>query len=242
MNNNNFGKNLKWLRAEGNETQELLAMKLKVDKSLISHWEHERRMPDEEMLKSIATHYGVSVEELFADTYESDTEVTDNGAVEFFCFYGLEHCPLPKIDFEKTRAFGLFKEAMRIDRKSETGKATKDEIVEMARNYWEAFDEGILEAGVNLLGHLFQTELNIKNSGVEKHGLDEKIRNLIEGLQLHEHPAGDYYDALCLMESLNGYEGDEETNFDEGIKRLYELAEDGNEYAQVFVENIESVE
>ena len=84
--------------------------------------------------------------------------------------------------------------------------------------------------------------MNAKCLGHEEHGLDEKISNLIKGLQLHEHPAGDYYDALCLMESLNGYEGDEETNFDEGIKRLYELAEDGNEYAQVFVENIESVE
>ena len=141
MDNNNFGKNLKRLRAEGNETQELLAMKLKVDKSLISHWEHGRRMPNDEYLEKIAKHFKISVEELFGGVDMKFEERLNEETLEFHYSEAFEVYPIPRINFEKTRAFGLFKEAMKIDKKNQTGKATKDEIVEMAHNYWEAFDK-----------------------------------------------------------------------------------------------------
>ena len=84
--------------------------------------------------------------------------------------------------------------------------------------------------------------LNAKSIGKEEHGLDNKINNLIEGLQLYNHPAGDYYEALWLLESLNGNGKDIEENSNNGLIRLYELANEGNEYAITFVDWVESAQ
>ena len=242
MINQNFGKNLKKLRAARNETQEVLARKLNVDKTAVSHWEHSRRMPDDEMMKSIAEHFEISVEELLDDIDKEFEDVTNEEDVECFCYTNFVTYPLPRVDIDKTRAYIVFKEALKLERKILVGNYTPDEVVDMAHKYWEAFDYGILDAGVNLLAHLFRLVLHAKSGGEEEHGLDGKINNLIEGLQLHGHPAGDYYKALWLMESLNGNGVDMEENFNNGLIRLYELANEGNEYAITFVEWVESAD
>lgn len=242
MRNTNFGKNFKKLREKESVTQEVLAMRLHVDKSTISHWEHSRRMPDDEMLKSIAEYFEISVEELFDDINEEYKDTRNEEVEEATSYYNFIDCPLPRIDVEKTRAYIVFKEALRLDKKIIAGNYTPDEVVDMAHKYWEAFDYGILGAGVNLLAHLFRLVLHAKSAGEEEHGLDNKIKNLIEGLQLYGHQAGDYYEALWLMSGLNGNGNGRDENFDNGLTRLYELADEENEYAIAFAEWFESAD
>ena len=59
-----LGNNLKILRDYYGESQEELAEKIGVAPATISHWESSFRKPKEKNLKSIAQHYGISVEEL----------------------------------------------------------------------------------------------------------------------------------------------------------------------------------
>lgn len=59
-----FGKRLKEQREKANEYQIDLAQILKVDKSMISKWEHGINYPDVKTLIEIAEHYQISTDYL----------------------------------------------------------------------------------------------------------------------------------------------------------------------------------
>ena len=59
-----FGKRLKKLREENNETQKDIAEEFKVDKSMICLWEKGKNYPKVEKLIEIAEYYKVSTDYL----------------------------------------------------------------------------------------------------------------------------------------------------------------------------------
>lgn len=63
---NYLGKNVKLLRKSYGETMEKLAGFLKVDPSAVSRWEKGERQPEYRTLQKIATHYHVTVDDLFS--------------------------------------------------------------------------------------------------------------------------------------------------------------------------------
>lgn len=230
MKNAVFSQNLKMLRTERKETQENLAEKLYVDKTAISHWENGRRTPNAEMQEMIAKYFGVTREELVGISDES-VEITKIPGCEIFCF--------PQIDFEKKPAFKLYKEALEIDKCIALGKGNQEDVPSMFIKYTEAFYQGMLEAGVNLLKQFFILEMNIKNKGEEILTFDDLIQEIIHDLQEANNPAGDYYEAIWLMENLVHNGKDKDVNFESGLILLYELANEGNPYAVETVEHIE---
>lgn len=59
-----LGKNIKKLRKKYNETQEELSAALGIAHNTLSYYENGRSLPDIEMIKMIAHHYRITVEEL----------------------------------------------------------------------------------------------------------------------------------------------------------------------------------
>lgn len=62
-----FKENLKRLRAQKGITQENFAKELNVTKGAVAMWETGKRIPDIDMLKTIAAFYGVTVDKLVDD-------------------------------------------------------------------------------------------------------------------------------------------------------------------------------
>ena len=112
-------------------------------------------------------------------------------------------------------------------------------LIEMVYAYWDAFDMGIEEAGINLLRHLFQVKVNAKCDDDDRSALQDKYMALVEGLELVDNPAGEYYRAQSMILGIIENDMSEEQNFDDGIRLLYQLANNGNEYAMAAVETLE---
>ena len=64
---NKLGNNIRCLRIAYGESQEALGQIIGVEKSAVSMYETGRREPNKDMLRSIAEHYGASVEELLTE-------------------------------------------------------------------------------------------------------------------------------------------------------------------------------
>lgn len=73
-----LGKKIKQLRQSKGVTQETLASALGVTYQAISRWENETTMPDISFLPKISVFFGVSIDELFEFTEESQYERIDN--------------------------------------------------------------------------------------------------------------------------------------------------------------------
>ena len=69
MKNNFFGEKLKELRLESGLSQRALGEKLGVCNQTVSFWETGSREPDLDMLVSISTYFGVSIDSLLTDNY-----------------------------------------------------------------------------------------------------------------------------------------------------------------------------
>jgi len=73
-----LGKKIKQLRLNKGVTQEVLATALGVTYQAVSRWENETTMPDISLLPQISVFFGVSIDELFEFTEESQYERIEN--------------------------------------------------------------------------------------------------------------------------------------------------------------------
>ena len=73
-----LGKKIKQLRFNKGVTQEALANSLGVTYQAVSRWENETTMPDISLLPQISVFFGVSIDELFEFTEESQYERIEN--------------------------------------------------------------------------------------------------------------------------------------------------------------------
>lgn len=73
-----LGKKIKQLRLNKGVTQEALANALGVTYQAVSRWENETTMPDISLLPQISVFFGVSIDELFEFTEESQYERIEN--------------------------------------------------------------------------------------------------------------------------------------------------------------------
>ena len=92
-----IGKKIRQLRVNKGLTQESLAKALGVSYQAVSRWENEMSMPDITLLPAISTFFGVSIDELFEFTEESQMERISNMIVE--------KDELPDFDFENAKRF-----------------------------------------------------------------------------------------------------------------------------------------
>ncbi len=72
------GKLIKELREKQNMTQKQLAEKLNVSDKTVSKWETNRGLPDISVIESLAKALGVSVAELFAGEFYTNTNLSGN--------------------------------------------------------------------------------------------------------------------------------------------------------------------
>ena len=71
----NFSEKLFQLRKKAGMSQEELAEQLEVSRQAISRWEMGTAMPDAPNLLRISTLFGISVDYLLHDSYESDNDI-----------------------------------------------------------------------------------------------------------------------------------------------------------------------
>lgn len=77
-----LGKKIKQLRLNKGITQEILANALGVSYQAVSRWENETTMPDISLLPQISVYFGVSIDELFEFTEDSQYKRIENMLVE----------------------------------------------------------------------------------------------------------------------------------------------------------------
>lgn len=73
-----LGKKIKSLRLEKGVTQEKLAEQLGVTYQAVSKWENEQTLPDITLLPAISIYFGITIDELFAMSEESQLERIQN--------------------------------------------------------------------------------------------------------------------------------------------------------------------
>ena len=86
-----FGKRLQILRRSKGITQEAFAQQLNVSRQAVSKWESSKGYPEMEKILYICNHYGVTMDELFADELPSVS--TEQSAQS--CPQKAEASPLP---------------------------------------------------------------------------------------------------------------------------------------------------
>jgi len=64
----NFGERIKMLREERLETQDFIARLFKISRATVSKYESNDREPDISTIKSLARHFGVSIDYLFGES------------------------------------------------------------------------------------------------------------------------------------------------------------------------------
>ncbi len=92
-----LGKRIKQLRLDKGITQETLANALGVTYQAVSRWENETTMPDISLLPQISVFFGVSIDELFEFTEESQYKRINNMLNE--------KSALTEIEFENSKNF-----------------------------------------------------------------------------------------------------------------------------------------
>ncbi|MBQ8227870.1 MAG: helix-turn-helix domain-containing protein [Clostridia bacterium] len=92
-----LGKRIKQLRLNKGVTQEALANALGVTYQAVSRWENEATMPDIALLPQISIYFGVSIDELFEFTEESQYERIKNMLNE--------KSSLTDVEFENAKCF-----------------------------------------------------------------------------------------------------------------------------------------
>ena len=73
-----LGKKIKSLRIQKGVTQEVLAEKLGVTYQAVSKWENEQTLPDINLLPEISIYFGITIDELFEMSEESQLERIQN--------------------------------------------------------------------------------------------------------------------------------------------------------------------
>ena len=117
----------------------------------------------------------------------------------------------------------------------------KQDIVKAVHGYHEAFMEGCLEAGVNMLHMICVGVIDTKGKNPEKSdALMEKFWQYVIDLEEADHPAGIYYEALAKILGLFGEDGEESCT--EGIELMAGLIVEKLIFAHGIVEDDFEVE
>ena len=108
---------------------------------------------------------------------------------------------------------------------------TQDDIVNAVHKYHEAFENGCLEAGVNLLNIIARTTSNaLASNAKEPRFLQNKLMYYIEGLEEEQHPAGSFYRAITMICGIMESDDYNEA-YEKGWELMRKLYNDGNEFA-----------
>lgn len=115
-------------------------------------------------------------------------------------------------------------------------------FIEGSRGYLEAFESGVLEAGVNMLALAMSASFSIalgENDllGFELNYYQDFIQSYTSILDREHHPAGMYYLALALIYGFFRLSPSREDDSDAGRYLMVSLAKDGNKYASNFVDS-----
>lgn len=158
---NKFGKNLKYLRNSYGESLMDLSIVLDKNTSTISQWESGKRTPNVDMLRSIAKHYKVTIDELLTSDLSNLSSwvdyfvnVKDNKDYIKSVYFRI----FPIIARESDKQDLRFMRALTIHKKLFKGEADlhDNEYDEMFEIYSVLFeDEQSLAAGANLLSLFF---------------------------------------------------------------------------------------
>lgn len=236
----NIQNNIKTLRNNHVLSQQGLADKLTVTRQTISKWERGESDPALPDLVSIAQIFKISLDDLImgevkSRVYAYDHENTPAKTIKKENGEAI----IPYYTTEDVKGNHAFSKAYKIHQQLRSGISV--DVREMRTLYEEALSEGVLEAGANMLHILIKTLLNVRKS--QPNGplpYQEKIQRYITGLEEEGHPAGEYYRAFGLIYGVIQTENTEEEDLDEGIILMYNLANNGNEHAIVYVNYIEN--
>ncbi len=161
-----LGKNIRCIRVAYGESQEKLGEAIGVEKNTVSYYENGKREPNKDILRAIAVHYMVSVEELLTGDFSSLEKITVNQNALW------EHIDevLPVTCSEQAMANPHFKKAYEIHRHffdllSKVNMDGIDNIDVCLEEYLEAYedDNSKVEAAANFLGlwYLFMVMLKL---------------------------------------------------------------------------------
>lgn len=248
-----LGENIKVLRRNAVISQVQISERLNISRQTISKWENNQSQPSIEMLIELASMFKVSIDELILgdmtksgksflsendpmiaiNTHLLGNEDVSDEEVDVIC---------PRIGLDRLNSYQVFKEAYLKDVElQKTGD--KSLLSDIMRQYTEAFDQGIIEAAVNMLRILTHTSMNCKAQDPDKEfPLQGAVDFYIKQLEVEGHLAGSFYRAIHLIYRLVHNEKTDDENWDDGLILMYQLANDGNEFAIDYVEYIESAE
>jgi transcriptional regulator with XRE-family HTH domain len=248
-----LAENLKILRRNEDISQEEISERFNVSRQTISKWENGQSQPSIEMLIDLANWFEVSIDDLVRGDMTKNKKVTYTNsdipvAQGDFLHVSDEKVDdevdvvCPRIGLEGLHSYLSFKAAYEKDLElHRTGD--KSLLSDIMNHYTDAFDQGIMEAAVNMLRILTHTSMNCKIKEPDKEfPLQERVDFYINRLEEADHPAGAFYRAIHLIYRLVKNEKTDDENWDDGLILMYQLAEEGNEFAIDYVEYLESAE
>ncbi len=188
-----LGKNIKCIRVAYGESQEKLGEAINVEKNTVSYYENGKREPNKDILRAIAVHYMISVEELLTGDFSKLEKITVNQNALW------EHIDevLPVTCSEKAMTNLHFERAYEIHRHFfDQLRLVKmdgiDEIDVCFEEYLEAYedDNSKVESAANFIGlwYLFMVMLKLTPTVLENRpaammqvaARDPKIRQVLE--------------------------------------------------------------
>jgi hypothetical protein len=147
-----------------------------------------------------------------------------------------------RISPDKISAYNKFTTAYNLDLESDQFDDA-DKRVKAMHLYLEAFDDGVSDAAVNMLRVLTKILFNIKAETLNANlPFQDRVEFFVEKVEEVENQEGQYYHAFLLIYGLMRTEDTEDVNLNNGLRKMYELANEGNEYAIHYVEYIEGGE
>ena len=249
----NISKNIRALRRNSHLSQEMLAEKLFISRDTLRRWEKAEAEPKVSDVVSIGKIFKIYINELLFSNIE---EIGINFVKSFKEMKELDGIStntaetvisdtdraIPLISPESLPGYQFFKKAYDLNVNME--KTGDDScFVEMMTLYERAFDNGVIEAGINILNVIVGIMVDIKSTS-PGHDLifDVPLRKYIEELEEISHPAGTFFRAYAIGSGLLNNDKSEEESLDEGIYLMNFLANNGNKYAQNFINYIERLE
>ena len=141
----------------------------------------------------------------------------------------------------------LFARARRLQAKAEAhARANRPDIsgkniVKAVHCYQAAFDDGLLDAGVNLLSIVVRAMLNSKaKQPNEPVLLQDRALEYITALEEAGYEEGTYYRALCLIHNLLETGNTIDSDRNNGLMLMNSLADDGYAYAIEYLDTMQA--
>ena len=253
-NSEKLAKNIQVLRINKLMSQEKLADNLDVSLGTIGRWEKRQNLPSLFYLASMTKVFNISLDELVFGNIKEDKEKVSLAMLrankknnvkdkEVIADLGEEDDEAERVFFPYVKpsdfiSYQAFIKAYNINVDIDnTGNRSR--IGEMMDLYEEAFQEGLVEAGANILKIVVNTIMHAKAFHPEDKLPFQDRLYYIDALEEADHLAGGFYRAFVLIYGLMYTDKTEEENMDDGLLLMHELAIDGNELALQYLEYIE---